>query len=224
MKRTQQFLAKVTVTASTTNRARSRPLTSIDYYRYDGRQRHKALVLHRDKRCTVMQFVNPVKTGKITVNKKDGANKALSGVQFSLYKKNGSTETLVEAKNSNASGVVEFSNLDIYVKGSSYSGVPEYQTYVLKETSTKNGHMKENTVYEFSFPTYDADADELKYEYTFDYVNAALKHPDAGSVTGSMLPLGIALIFLSFVAIGLYIAKLKKKQLATDHVNRFIVK
>ena len=84
--------------------------------------------------------------------------------------------------------------------------------------------MKENTVYEFSFPTYDSGADELKYEYTFDYVNAALKHPDAGSVTGSMLPLGIALIFLSFVAIGLYIAKLKKKQLATDHVNRFIVK
>ena len=215
----QKFLAKVTVTANGSDLTAE----SIEYYRYDGSNITPACFT-ADKKVGSVTFTNTVKTGKITVNKKDGANKALSGVQFSLYKKNGSTETLVEAKNSNASGVVEFSNLDIYVKGSSYSGVPEYQTYVLKETSTKTGHMKENTVYEFSFPTYDSGADELKYEYTFDYVNAALKHPDAGSVTGSMLPLGIALIFLSFVAIGLYIAKLKKKQLATDHVNRFIVK
>lgn len=84
--------------------------------------------------------------------------------------------------------------------------------------------MKENTVYEFKFPTYDSNAGELKYEYTFDYVNAALKQPDSGSVAESMLPLGIALIFLSFVSVGLYIAQLKKKQLAAQHVNRFIVK
>lgn len=216
---TQKFLAKVTVTASGSDLTAE----SIEYYRYDGGNITPSSFT-ADKKVDTVTFTNIVKNGKITVNKKDGANKALSGVQFTLYKKNGSTETLVEAKNSNTNGVVEFSNLDIYAKGSSYSGVPAYQTYVLKETSTKNGYMQENTVYEFSFPTYDADADELKYEYTFDYVNAALKHPDAGSVTGSMLPLGIALIFLSFVAIGLYIAKLKKKQLATDHVNRFIVK
>lgn len=216
---TQKFLAKVTVTANGSDLTAE----SIEYYRYDGGNITPSSFT-ADKKVDTVTFTNIVKNGKITVNKKDGANKALSGVQFTLYKKNGSTETLVEAKNSNANGVVEFSNLDIYAKGSSYSGVPAYQTYVLKETSTKNGYMQENTVYEFSFPTYDSQAQELKYEYTFDYVNAALKHPDSGSVASTMLPLGIALIFLSFVAIGLYIAKLKKKQLATDHVNRFIVK
>lgn len=215
----QKFLAKVTVTANGSELTAD----NIDYYKYDGGAIN-ASSFSADKKIAHVVFTNTVKTGKVTVNKKDGKGSPLSGVQFSLYKKTGATETLVKAVNSGADGKVVFDDLDIYEHGASYSGTPAYQTYVLKETSAKNGYMKENTVYEFKFPTYDSNAGELKYEYTFDYVNAALKQPDSGSVAESMLPLGIALIFLSFVSVGLYIAQLKKKQLAAQHVNRFIVK
>lgn len=216
---TQKFLAKVTVTANGSDLTAD----NIDYYTYDGGA-ITAANFTADKKVAKVVFTNTVKTGKVTVNKKDGKGSPLSGVKFSLYKKTGATETLVSEANSGTDGKVVFDKLDIYEHGATYSDTPEYQTYVLKETTTKDGYMKEATVYEFKFPTYDSTANELKYEYTFDYVNAALKQPDSGSVAESMLPLGVALIFLSFVSVGLYIAQLKRKQLATQHVNRFIVK
>lgn len=219
-KSTQQFLVKITVTASTTNPGEM--TTANEYYKYTGGNVTKANFAESNK-VTVMQFVNPVKTGKITVNKKDGANAALQGVQFTLYKKNGDTLTAVgQPKTTNSSGVAVFDNLDIYVTGTEYTGEPAYQTYVLKETQTKSGHMQEATVYTFSFPTYDSGAQAYKYEYTFDYVNAALKHPQTGMFDNlNNTPLGIALIFLSFVSIGLYLAKLKRKQLLPINNKRF---
>lgn len=217
---TQQFLVKFTVTANGSDLTAG----AAQYYKYNGGT-ITANSFSAENEVDGITFVNMVQTGKVTVNKKDGGNNALSGVEFSLYRKNGSTETLVEKKSTGTNGKVEFTGLDIYEKiDNVYSGSPAYQEYVLKETKTKDGHMQEATVYTFSFPTYDSTAGELKYEYTFDYVNGAIKHPDAGGFSlFDHMPLGIALIFLSFVGIGLYLAKLRKKQLVVVHnTNRFI--
>ena len=216
---TQTFLVKINVHAGEGGLVADEPV----YYAYSG-----------SGALTPSDFTNPLngkpefvnrvtKTGKITVNKKDGGSSSLGGVQFSVYRKDGNTETLVDTKTTGSDGKVEFSNLNIYeVTNGAYSGVIPYQTYVLKETKTKDGYMMEDTVYEFSFPMYDIEEEEYKYEFTFDYANAALKHPEAGiSDFFNRMPLGVALVFLSFVAIGAYIATLRKKQLASKHTPRF---
>ncbi len=216
---TQQFLVKFTVTANGSDLT----VSPAEYYKYNGGT-ITANTFAASNKVDTPQFVNEVKTGKITINKKDGGNAALQGVEFKLYRKDGSNEVLVDTLTTNAQGVATKDGLDIYQKdGSFYTANPSYQEYVLKETKTKDGYMQEDTVYTFSFPTYDSTAGALKYEYTFDYVNGAIKQPEAGGFSGFnyLLP-GIALIILSFAAIGLYIARMKKKQTATVHTPRFM--
>lgn len=214
----QRFLVKYTVTAEGNDLLVGDP----EYFTYDGNGVSAASFADGKKVTTdYPQFVNAVKTGKIKINKKDGAGTGLGNIQFKLYRK-GETNAIATLT-TNSSGYAEKDGLDIYktVNGV-FTGTPAYQEYELKETSTKSGHMQEATVYTFSFPTYDAQAQAYKYEYTFDYVNAALKHPESG-MFGNMnnTPLGIALIFLSFVGVGLYIAKLKRKQLSKVQTKRF---
>ena len=186
------------------------------YYKYDGSAISPATFSANNK-VSAVQFVNDVKVGKVTVNKTDGNNAALDGVTFTLYVKNGNTETEVASQNT-SNGQVIFDKLDVFEKTNGvYSGSPAKITYVLKETQTKNGYFREKTVKEFQFGI------NGQYEYTFDYVNGALKHPDAGMFdVFDHMPLGVALIFLSFVSIGLFIAQLRKKQLKTVRPNRFL--
>ncbi len=215
----QRFLVKYTVTAQGSDLLINDP----EYFTYDGGAVNAASFADNKKITTdYPQFVNEVKTGKIKINKKDGAGTGLGNIQFKLYRKGETTE--IATLTTNSSGYAEKDGLDIFVKSNGiFTGTPAYQEYELKETSTKSGHMLEDTVYTFSFPTYDAQAQTYKYEYTFDYVNAALKHPETGSFgMMSNTPLGIALVFLSFVGIGLYIAKLKRKQLSSVQTKRFL--
>ena len=211
---TQQFLAVIRVTANTDG---SLTAANPEYYTYDGGTVNVSCFTDSKKISTaVPQFINPVKPGKVIVNKKDGAGKALNGVEFTLYRMDGNNEVKVDSKTTSG-GKVTFENLDVYdsVNGI-YTGTPTLRTYVLKESKTVDGHFQEATVHTFQFGIND------KFEYTFNYVNAALKHPDTGMFdVFNHMPLGVALIFLSFVAIGLYIAVLKKKQIATAHTPRF---
>ncbi len=215
-KSSQRFLVKFTI--ESTGDGLKPADNTPEYFTYDGKGISPATFADANK-VDIPTFINEVKTGSITIHKKDGANSALSGVKFKLYLKDGSTETELAELATGADGVASYSGLDIYRKnGGSFIDKPAYQEYVLKETQTKNGHYQEKTIYTFTFPKEDAATGELKYAYTFDYVNGAIKNPQTGvfDVFGHM-PLGVALIFLSFVSVGLYLALLRKKQLAKVH-------
>lgn len=213
-KSSQKFLVKYTIETDGTGLKPSD--ATPEYFTYDG-SAISAATFSANNKVNVPQFVNNTKVGKVIVNKTDGNNAALDGVIFTLYVKNGDDLTAVESKTTTG-GKVTFENLDVFAKtNGTYTGAPAKITYVLKETQTKNGHYQEKTVKEFQFGI------NGQYEYTFDYVNGALKQPDTGMFdVFHNIPLGIALIFLAFVSIGLFIAQLKKKQLAAPRINRFL--
>ena len=112
-----------------------------------------------------------------------------------------------------SNGKAEFDNLDIYEKTSDgkYKGAMAYQWYAVKETATKSGYMQEATVHYFRLPILDNGT--VKYDIEFTYVNGALKSPSSGSVFGTMLPFGLALVVISMLSMLVFFMHKNKKPL-----------
>lgn len=163
-------------------------------------------------------FINTVQTGSVKVVKYDnnpnnpntGAS-ALGGAYFNVYKVSAdgadiSTGTPVgESKQTNASGIAEFKNLDIY----DFSTM-ERQWYALTETQGINGRIKDDRVIYFTLPM-QGDGGEQKYDITYEYVNGAIKNPvTAGWGYGVLPTLGWAALILALAVAGFWILSGRK--------------
>ncbi|MCR4893372.1 MAG: prealbumin-like fold domain-containing protein [Eubacteriales bacterium] len=133
---------------------------------------------------------NTLKRGKVEVNKKDSMfGKNLANVKFGIYTAEGE---LVQEVVTDSKGVV-------------VSDVLTYGNYYLKELQPAFGYKQNETEYEFSI---DADG---KYEIIVAHGPKGIV--DTGSVTGAVLPLGLAVMFLCLILIGISI----RKQTAVRH-------
>ena len=139
---------------------------------------------------------NTLKRGKVEVNKKDSMfGKNLANVKFGIYTSEGE---LVQEVVTDSKGVV-------------VSDVLTYGNYYLKELQPAFGYKQNETEYVFSI---DADG---KYEIIVveddpKIGRIILTHGpkgivDTGSVTGAVLPLGLAAMFLCLILIGISIRK-----------------
>lgn len=216
---THKYLAKVTVTENATTHELEVLDDNIEYFLWDGNSPTAASFADNLKVTEAnVEFDNPIKKhGKLTIIKTDSQN-SLDGVEFTLYKVGAENEAItpttevVETKTT-SNGMAEFDNLDIYEKTSDgkYKGAMAYQWYAVKETATKSGYMKEATVHYFRLPILDNST--VKYDIEFTYVNGALKSPSSGSVFGTMLPFGLALVVISMLSMLVFFMHKNKKPL-----------
>lgn len=124
-----------------------------------------------------------------------------------------------------ADGVAEIENLPIYKPGYQTSSAPEYpapeyQQYVMIESNVSNAYVTDQpdakynlnkTVHVFSFPMEDARTHEMKYHFTFDYVNGVLRTPStAGAGMTIFKVIGWSLAALSVLALGGYLLYTKR--------------
>ena len=216
---THKYLAKVTVTENATTHELEVLDDNIEYFLWDGNSPTAASFADNLKVTEAnVEFDNPIKKhGKLTIIKTDSQN-SLDGVEFTLYKVGAENEAIthttevVETKTT-SNGKAEFDNLDIYEKTSDgkYKGAMAYQWYAVKETATKSGYMQEATVHYFRLPILDNGT--VKYDIEFTYVNGALKSPSSGSVFGTMLPFGLALVVISMLSMLVFFMHKNKKPL-----------
>lgn len=132
-----------------------------------------------------------------------------------------------------ADGVAEIENLPIYKTGYQVSSAPEYQQYVMIESGVSEANVPgqpnaryslNKTVYVFSFPTEDSRTHEMKYHYTYDYVNGVLKTPSTAGPGMTMFKIiGCLIAALAVLSLGGYVIYTKrttKRKTAPKHVAK----
>lgn len=189
-----------------------------------------------------IKFVNKIHPGSVTIEKKNQAGEKVDSVKFALYKvnkqfleetRNLSDEELYDAivssenseylddQTTNSDGIASFSNLKIYEEGyinSTISSPPSYQSYALIEVGENNNYRTNKTPQIFSFPKYDTQEQELKYDYTFKYENGIIRNPyTAGN--GMMMFIFIGLSFIGISLLVLAGILIYKKRFSLNFIN-----
>lgn len=137
-----------------------------------------------------------------------------------------------------ADGVAEIVDLPIYKTGYQTSSAPEYpapeyQQYVMIETDVSQANVPgqpvfkyslNKTVYVFSFPMEDQSTHEMKYHYTFDYINGVLRTPSTAGPGMTMFKIiGCMVAVLAVLSLGGYVIYTKrstKRKTAPKHVAK----
>ena len=136
-----------------------------------------------------------------------------------------------------ADGVAEIVDLPIYQNGyqNGYqtSSAPKYQQYVMIETDVSQANVPgqpvfkyslNKTVYVFSFPMEDQSTHEMKYHYTFDYINGVLRTPSTAGPGMTMFKIiGCLVAVLAVLSLGGYVIYTKrttKRKTAPKHVAK----
>ena len=132
-----------------------------------------------------------------------------------------------------ADGVAEIENLPIYKTGYQTSSAPEYQQYVMIETGVSEANVPgqpnaryslNKTVHVFSFPMEDSRTHEMKYHYTYDYINGVLRNPSTAGPGMTMFKIiGCLVAVLAVLSLGGYVIYTKrstKRKTASKHVAK----
>lgn len=132
-----------------------------------------------------------------------------------------------------ADGVAEIENLPIYKTGYQVSSAPEYQQYVMIESGVSEANVPgqpnaryslNKTVHVFSFPTEDSRTHEMKYHYTYDYINGVLRNPSTAGPGMTMFKIiGCLVAVLAVLSLGGYVIYTKrttKRKTAPKHVAK----
>lgn len=222
-----QYLALITVDQKSATDT-SLEVKSVEYFNYDGTSDIGISSFDDSKKLTdeVPEFVNTIHSASVKVEKKSTDGSKLEDAAFSLYKVTGDGDAASmteanriggKAENTDANGIIEWSNLDIYAHTDSYTALPEYQWYALVENSAPPAHAKDNTVIYFTLPMVEEDSEThartIKYDVTFKLVNGALQNPyTAGSGMAVARNIGIAIVALAAVLLFAYVLFFKKKK------------
>lgn len=132
-----------------------------------------------------------------------------------------------------ADGVAKIENLPIYKTGYQTSSAPEYQQYVMIETGVSEANVPgqpnaryslNKTVHVFSFPMEDSRTHEMKYHYTYDYINGVLRNPSTAGPGMTMFKIiGCLVAVLAVLSLGGYVIYTKrstKRKTASKHVAK----
>lgn len=178
-----------------------------------------------------LRFENKTRPCSVTIDKSNQAGEKVQDVTFALYKLSeddaeeletysdsdkydyiAANGTLVAEDQTNENGVVEFENLKIYEDGYASSSAPKYQNYALIETGGNADYRINKVPQIFTFPTYDNNAQELKYDYTFSYENGMIKNPyTAGNGMMVFRTIGLSIIGLALLTLAGFVLYRKRK-------------
>lgn len=178
-----------------------------------------------------LRFENKTRPCSVTIDKSNQAGEKVQDVTFALYKLSeddaeeletysdsdkydyiAANGTLVAEDQTNENGVAEFENLKIYEDGYASSSAPKYQNYALIETGGNADYRINKVPQIFTFPTYDNNAQELKYDYTFSYENGMIKNPyTAGNGMMVFRTIGLSIIGLALLTLAGFVLYRKRK-------------
>lgn len=181
-----------------------------------------------------LRFENKTRPCSVTIDKSNQAGEKVQDVTFALYKLSeddaeeletysdsdkydyiAANGTLVAEDQTNENGVAEFENLKIYEDGYASSSAPKYQNYALIETGGNADYRINKVPQIFTFPTYDNNAQELKYDYTFSYENGMIKNPyTAGNGMMIFRTIGLILIGLALLTLAGFVIYKEKFSLS----------
>ncbi len=196
---------------------------SVTYYDSDGTQLSKNINY-------APEFENVVKTGEVSIVKKDNTNNLVQGAKFTVFKiandsdfNNLTADDLYDYENdqardenvvvktitTGADGKATLSGLQIYKSVDSEikydSSNKHYQGYAIVETYAPDGMNLNKTVQFFKFPTSNS------YKLTYDYVNTFTLLPDtSGNGLTPIKVVGLCITGFAGLLMGGYLLRSKK--------------